>query len=594
LAGAVEQKTLGRYKVLGELGRGAMGAVYRAIDPLIEREVAIKTLLPNLPEDVMAEVRERFIREARSAGRLNHPNIVTIFDVGEQDGMAYIAMELLQGRSLQEVLRDPQRLPFDQAAELAAQVADALDAAQNFKIVHRDVKPANVMVDANGRAKLTDFGVAYIDSSTMTQTGTALGSPRYMSPEQVLGQPVDGRADIFSLGVMLYEMLARRTPFERPGDTTVFALMNRIAGEPHPTLRSIDPSIPAGFERVIDRALAKKPEERYSRAGEMARDLRSFKDLKPLTSQEYEKTQVVNRAGSPPPRPALDPAAQTQLITDLDDFAKKFEQEEQQRLREEADERFRKEEETRRWLEAEAKKRDAFEQERDARSAGGATSGAATGKRGALDMLKKQAATQPVRESSEAVRARSQQELDSALRAAFKYLAEVVKEMNSVNPTAEKDYEFLYLGRLPTVTLREGFVDTRPLRLPGKDVIDHIHLRYKVKPVKAAQVSLLGADILRAMEYLKSLKVEFKAKAEQRNDFGKVTKAQFNVTGALPCEVMVQGDYQHMGVGIELTNVRRFGRNRCRVTIPEFNDAVDDLARYVLGVDDDFEKLLRR
>src|SRR5688572_15477711 len=342
-AGAVK-KTLGRYKVLGELGRGAMGAVYRAVDPLIEREVAIKTLLPNLPEDVMAEVRERFIREARSAGRLNHPNIVTIFDVGEQDGMAYIAMELLQGRSLQEILRDKDRLPFDRTAELVAQVADALDAAQSFKIVHRDVKPANVMVDPSGRAKLTDFGVAYVDSSTMTQTGTALGSPRYMSPEQVTGQPVDGRADIFSLGVMLYEMLARRTPFERPGDTTVFALMNRIAGEPHPKLRSIDPSIPEGFERVIDRALAKKPEERYARAGEMARDLRSFKDLKPLTQQEYEKTQVISRppgpgaaAGAGPGRntefrPSLDAAAQTQLITDLDDFAKKFEQEEQERI----------------------------------------------------------------------------------------------------------------------------------------------------------------------------------------------------------------------------------------------------------------------
>ena len=225
----VEQKTLGRYKILGELGRGAMGAVYRAVDPLIERDVAIKTLLPELPPEVLAEVRERFIREARSAGRLNHPNIVTIFDVGEQDGVAYIAMELLEGRSLQQVMKE-RRLPFEETAELVAQVADALDAAYQFKIVHRDVKPANVMVGPNGRAKLTDFGVARIDSSSMTQTGAALGSPKYMSPEQVLGLPIDPRSDIFSLGVMLYEMLAGRTPFERPTDTTVFSLMNRIAG----------------------------------------------------------------------------------------------------------------------------------------------------------------------------------------------------------------------------------------------------------------------------------------------------------------------------------------------------------------------------
>src|SRR5689334_17078317 len=165
-----------------------MGAVFRALDPLIDREVAIKTLLPDLPREVLEEVRERFIREARSAGRLNHPNIVTIFDVGEQDGVAYIAMELLEGRSLQQVLRE-EKLGFDQVAELVAQVADALDAAQKLKIVHRDVKPANVMVGPDGRAKLTDFGVAHIESSSMTQTGAALGSPKYMSPEQVLGLP---------------------------------------------------------------------------------------------------------------------------------------------------------------------------------------------------------------------------------------------------------------------------------------------------------------------------------------------------------------------------------------------------------------------
>ena len=213
----MNQKTLGRYRIVGELGRGAMGAVYRALDPVIDREVAIKTLLPNLPPEVLQEVRERFIREARSAGRLSHPNIVTIFDVGEQDGMAYIAMELLEGHSLQQILKHPQRLAFNTIANLIAQVADALDLAQRYQIVHRDVKPANIMVDSSGRVKLMDFGVAYVPSSTMTQTGTALGSPRYMSPEQVLGQPIDPRSDIFSLGVVLYELLtgARRSRHRR-------------------------------------------------------------------------------------------------------------------------------------------------------------------------------------------------------------------------------------------------------------------------------------------------------------------------------------------------------------------------------------------
>src|SRR5207249_1995302 len=160
------------------------------------------------------------LREARSAGRLNHPNIVTIFDVGEDAGVAYIAMELLEGHSLQQMLRAQPRLPLASAADIAAQVADALDHAQQFRIVHRDIKPANVMVAASGRCKLTDFGIAYVPSSTMTQTGAALGSPKYMSPEQVLGQKSDPRSDVFSLGSVLYEMLTGSSPFERPGDTS--------------------------------------------------------------------------------------------------------------------------------------------------------------------------------------------------------------------------------------------------------------------------------------------------------------------------------------------------------------------------------------
>src|SRR5438876_11988959 len=187
--GQVRQKMLGRYRILGELGRGAMGAVYRAVELVLGREVALQTLLADLPEDVLDEVRIRFLREARSAGRLSHPNIVTIFDVGQEGETAYIAMELLEGRSLHQMLKDPQRIPFHTAADIIAQVAEALEHAHKFSIVHRDVKPANVVVAPSGRAQLTDLGVAYIPASNATQTGSALGSPRYMAPELVLRQP---------------------------------------------------------------------------------------------------------------------------------------------------------------------------------------------------------------------------------------------------------------------------------------------------------------------------------------------------------------------------------------------------------------------
>ena len=270
-------ESLGRYRIIGEIGHGAMGVVYRALDPVIERELAIKTLKPDLPADTVAEVRERFLREARSAGKLSHPNIVIVHDVGEENGVAYMAMELLQGRSLKELLSG--RLTFETAASVAAQVADALHHAHVASIVHRDVKPGNIVVSDSGQAKLTDFGMAWVPSSTVTQAGYALGSPKYMSPEQVTGQPVEPRSDIFSLGVVLYEMLAGRSPFTREKeDDTPLDVMDRIAGSPHPPLREVNPEVPAAFEAVVDRALAKKLEDRYESAADMAAALRACID----------------------------------------------------------------------------------------------------------------------------------------------------------------------------------------------------------------------------------------------------------------------------------------------------------------------------
>jgi len=608
---SMEQKTFGRYRVIAELGRGAMGTVYRAVDPLIEREVAIKTLLPNLPEEVMAEVRERFLREAKSAGRMNHPHVVTIFDVGEQDGVAYMAMEILQGRSLQQIMREEGRLPFERIAELVAQVAEALDYAQEFKIVHRDVKPANIMVNPAWRAKLVDFGVAYVPSSTMTQTGTALGSPRYMSPEQVLGLPIDPRSDIFSLGVVLFELLTNRTPFERPSDTTVFALMNRIAGEPHPPAREIDPSIPAGFEVVLDRALAKKAEQRYTRASEMANDLRGFATLVPGARPQplgdktvvmqrpaaapagagYEKTVAV--ATAPRVNTVKDEKERSKLLADLDDFAKNFEDQEKAALRAEQEERARKQAELDRWSQTEAKKRAEFDLKQEA-TAAGTDSSPSMRRSAALDMLRKQASTMPPREDKAKVKAAQDAALDTSLRGAFQYLAEFVKQLNEVCPAAGMPYDFIYLGKIPEVTVGDAFVDIRLRKIEGKDVCDHIIFRYRVTPTKPVKATIIGPDIERLGQYLKAMRVIFEAKAEAKDDFGKVTRASFTVTGSLPCEAQIRGDYDASMVMAELTNVRRAGRTLAKFDAKTLDDVADDFARYVLGADDDFAKLFSR
>ncbi|MEW6542801.1 MAG: serine/threonine-protein kinase [Nitrospirota bacterium] len=265
--------TLGRYEVVKELGRGAMGVVYLGKDPKIQRSVAIKTMrLDEVDQDQVAGVKERFFREAESAGRLSHPNIVTIFDAGEEQELGYIAMEVLDGTDLKDRCRKDNLLPVPQVLELVATVADALDYAHRQGIVHRDIKPANIMLMKDGTVKVTDFGIARIAASSKTQTGVVLGTPSYMSPEQVAGTKVDGRSDLFSLGVVLFELLTGEKPFQAE---SVATLLFQIANQPHPTPNQVRAELPSCCQAVVDRALQKDAAQRYQRGKDMARDLRA-------------------------------------------------------------------------------------------------------------------------------------------------------------------------------------------------------------------------------------------------------------------------------------------------------------------------------
>ena len=250
---------IGRYEILDEIGQGAMGIVYRAHDPLIERTVAIKTVSLAQLRQEGADAESRFLREAQSAGRLSHPNIVTIYDVGEADGFAYIAMEYLPGATLRDIMNKGP-MPLDLALDTATQMAEALAFAHEHGVIHRDIKPANVVVTGQrGCIKLTDFGIAHLVNSDHTQSGQMLGSPRYMSPEQAKGGEINGRSDIFSLGAMLYEMLTGRYAFD--GDslpTIVYRVINEVP-VPATTLR---PQLPAGLVSLLAHMLNKNPHAR--------------------------------------------------------------------------------------------------------------------------------------------------------------------------------------------------------------------------------------------------------------------------------------------------------------------------------------------
>ncbi len=271
----MEKPMLGRYQVEKELGKGAMGIVYMGKDPKIGRQVAIKTmaLSQEFEPDELAGVKERFFREAETAGRLTHPNIVSIFDAGEEHDLAFIAMEFIKGHDLTRHTKPNNLLPMAEVLRLIADAADALDYAHSNGIVHRDIKPANMMlVESSNTLKLMDFGIARIADSSKTKTGMVLGTPSYMSPEQLAGKRVDGRSDLFSLGVTLYQLLSGSLPFQAESMAT---LMFKIANEAHAPASVLRPDLPAAVSAAIDRALQKDAEQRYQRGSDFARDLRA-------------------------------------------------------------------------------------------------------------------------------------------------------------------------------------------------------------------------------------------------------------------------------------------------------------------------------
>ncbi len=294
-------ETLGRYKILSTIGTGAMGVVYKAVDPVIDRTVAIKTVNLALSSDEIAEYEARFQQEIKAAGKLNHPNIVTIYDVGRNDSFAYMAMEFLEGREIKEILATGERPLVADAVSWICQSARGLASAHDYDIIHRDVKPSNIMVIKGGVAKITDFGIARMTSSSVkTMTGLILGSPRYMSPEQVIGRSLDYRTDIFSLGVVLYEALTGVPPFD--GDN-VNAIMYATVNTAPPPPSSHNPNVPPMLDLIVAKAIAKAVDERYQSMREFAHDL---EEVRRQLSGNTSRSFVARNAPSQPMPPSLE------------------------------------------------------------------------------------------------------------------------------------------------------------------------------------------------------------------------------------------------------------------------------------------------
>ena len=251
---------IGKYNIIEMLGKGAMGVVYKALDPDINREVAVKTIRFDLSDGDDEEMMGRFIREAQAAGKLDHSNIATIYDVGREKDLTYIVMQYVKGQSLQQVIAKKKKFSPKEINDILIPLGEALEYAHQHGIVHRDIKPANILIDLKGKPNVVDFGVARVETSTLTQSGVTVGTPSYMSPEQIMGKRVDNRADIFSLGVILYELAAGQRPFSGGNVST---LMYKIVNEEPPHITEVEKSLPANYENIIEKALAKDPKDRF-------------------------------------------------------------------------------------------------------------------------------------------------------------------------------------------------------------------------------------------------------------------------------------------------------------------------------------------
>jgi serine/threonine-protein kinase len=293
----MEYKSLGRYQILEEVGRGSMGIVYKGYDPNIERIVALKTISqdPGLDPEEQQELLKRFFQEARTAGRLSHRNIVSIFDTAEEHGIFYIVMEFIEGDTLENQMRSGRKFEVPEVLDIVAQICDGLDYAHRKGVVHRDIKPANIMITADGLVKITDFGVAKVVSSHLTQTGSVLGTPSYMSPEQVGGKKVDHRADLFSVGVVLYELLTGVKPFK---GESIHSIMYKIVYDAPVSPLVLNPELPPSCEWVIQKALSKKPEDRFQSAAEMSDALRDLSASSDEHLAQYQETTLIPTIGA--------------------------------------------------------------------------------------------------------------------------------------------------------------------------------------------------------------------------------------------------------------------------------------------------------
>jgi serine/threonine protein kinase len=597
---------LGKYQIDKVLGKGAMGVVFGAFDPSVARKVAIKTIRKDLlqKDSQSDEILERFNREARAAARLNHPNVVTIYELGEDKDLAYIAMEFIVGESLQELMARCGRLPFLDAIDIANQLLDALDYAHQHDVVHRDIKPANLMVDAKGLLKVTDFGIARLDASELTQLGTVMGSPSYMSPEQIKGLVVDGRADLFSAAVILFDMLTGQRPFT--GNMAM--VMDKVINHPHPKPSSINSTLPEVFDGLFQKALAKEPEQRF-RTG------KEFRDALRSAVQATQPATVANNTSSSPddvattviiPRQDLPTevqtsndersfhAAKTKMLQDIEAFSRSFDLAQLRAI----DERNARPKRAA-WIKfpeldpSMDVDRVLTEVTQLLPSIAPVAEPVVGG--GLLERLKREASVRQALDGQRVSLQMHQKRLVSeALQNAFHYLRDFCESLNILKPTRPGTYSLLNMLRIDNLVWREGSADFRVLSSATDDpLLELVIVRFRLGNGQTVCVERETPSHTMIRNVLSDNNLTFEEQ-EVHNGRNQLVSTRFMIACDVKVDVKLVADYETGNIHLTHKNVQRFGSNEYTLS-PETltQEALEEMASLLLGKESRFESICR-
>lgn len=583
---------LGKYEIRRELGRGAMGIVYEGFDPYIERIVALKTVQKSIIDSTEAEEAfSRFRREAQAAGRLTHPNIVSVYEYGEDNDIAFIAMEFVTGKELKSFFDKGERFPIKDSVQIMSQLLCALDYSHGHSVVHRDIKPANIVINEDGQVKVVDFGIARIESSELTQVGTVLGTPTYMSPEQFMGIAVDGRSDIYSAGVILYQFLTG----ERPFTGNITTIMHKVLYQAPVAPRTLNPELPKALEDVVNKAIAKKPEERFQTAGEFIKALNTATGSAAVAPDKADSdaTLVAGKAGQGAQADAATQASAAgfDLTALMSDIGKQLNPASQD-VAAEANRSAQPSTAASASFEIQL---DLPEQQTADQTHSSLLAGLAREAEETMGLKKASQNLQPGAQPMQAERLARNQQVQQALGSLYKFFAVFAQHVNKVEPAISRSYRFGRQKAYANLTCRNAFADSRKQDLSETALLDYAVFDVRLCSPKPVVITWPWDQLEDLKEQLKKMKLRALDNLEPGGKRPLQEWMEVNLAPDLLVQLKFKGNYDEGRLDVQTLNLEALGAAAFKLELRDVTQGLmDDLGLFLLGRTEKLPEALRR